>query len=198
DLGSTFTLYLPLRYVGPVAPSKSEAPVIEGVASRANGSPEVRPPERIVERVPDDRDALAPDDTTLLIVEDDPHYPRILLHLAHDNGFKVVIAHTGADALEAARRFHPSVVSLDVFLPDMLGWTVLSELKQDPLTRHIPLQMVTLDEDRQHGLARGAFAFVTKPTSASGLDAALTRLKEFIAPRPKRLLVGGENPAEPL
>ena len=50
----------------------------------------------------------------------------------------------------------------------MLGWTVLSQLKQDPLTRHIPVQIVTLDEDRQHGLARGAFSFVTKPTTAEG------------------------------
>jgi CheY-like chemotaxis protein len=80
----------------------------------------------------------------------------------------------------------------------MLGWTVLSELKRDPRTRHIPVQMVTLDEDRQHGLARGAFAFVTKPTSASGLDAALSRMKDFIAPRPKRLLVVEDNPAEQL
>ena len=64
-----------------------------------------------------------------------------------------------------AREYHPSAVSLDVFLPDMLGWTVLNHLKQDPATRHIPVQMLTLDEDRHHGLARGAFAFVTKPTS---------------------------------
>jgi Response regulator containing a CheY-like receiver domain and a GGDEF domain len=148
--------------------------------------------------VPDDRDSLTADDTTLLIVEDDPHYARILLDLAHDNGFKVVVAHSGADALELARRIEPSAVSLDVFLPDMLGWTVLSELKQDPHTRHIPVQMVTLDEDRQHGLARGAFAFVTKPTSASGLDAALVRLKEFVVPRTKRLLVVEDNPAEQL
>ena len=65
-------------------------------------------------------------------------------------------------------QFQPTAVSLDVFLPDMLGWTVLSQLKQDPATRHIPVQIVTLDEDRQHGLARGAFAFLTKPTTHRG------------------------------
>ena len=75
----------------------------------------------------------------------------------------------GADALDAgARSTSPTAVSLDVFLPDMLGWTVLSQLKQDPATRHIPVQIVTLDEDRQHGLARGAFSFVTKPTTHRG------------------------------
>ena len=58
-----------------------------------------------------------------------------------------------------------------MFLPDMLGWTVLNQLKQDPLTRHIPVQILTLDEDRQHGLARGAFSFVTKPTTPEGLEA---------------------------
>ena len=79
--------------------------------------------------------------------------------------------------LTLAREYHPTAVSLDVFLPDMLGWTVLSHLKQDPATRHIPVQMLTLDEDRQHGLARGAFAFVTKPTTTEGLEAALARIR---------------------
>jgi CheY-like chemotaxis protein len=89
-------------------------------------------------------------------------------------------------------------VSLDVFLPDMLGWTVLNHLKQDPATRHIPVQMLTLDEDRQHGLQRGAFAFVTKPTTTEGLEAALSRIKEYAAPHRKRLLVVEDNAAEQL
>jgi CheY-like chemotaxis protein len=78
----------------------------------------------------------------------------------------------------------------------MLGWTVLSHLKQDPATRHIPVQMLTIDEDRHHGLARGAFAFVTKPTTPEGLDTALARIKEFSAARRKRLLIVEDNPAE--
>ena len=102
----------------------------------------------------------------------------------------------GADALDLAKQFQPTAVSLDVFLPDMLGWTVLSQLKQNPLTRHIPVQIVTLDEDRQHGLARGAFSFVTKPTTTEGVDAALARIKEYAAPRRKRLLVVEDNAAE--
>src|SRR5262249_16751781 len=123
------------------------------------------------EQIPDDRETLQPDDTVLLIVEDDPHYARVLCDLARDKGFKVLVAPSGAAALMLAREFHPSAVSLDVFLPDMLGWTVLNHLKQDPATRHIPVQMLTLDEDRQHGLSRGAFAFVTKPTTSEEIDA---------------------------
>jgi CheY-like chemotaxis protein len=78
----------------------------------------------------------------------------------------------------------------------MLGWTVLNQLKQNPQTRHIPVQIVTLDEDRQHGLTSGAFSFVTKPTTAEGVQAALNRVKEYVRPRRKRLLVVEDNPAE--
>ena len=125
--------------------------------------------------MPDDRHSIEPGDAVLLIVEDDPHYARVLVDLAHDQGLKVLVAMRGADALALAREYQPTAVSLDVFLPDMLGWTVLSQLKQDPATRHIPVQIVTLDEDRQHGLARGAFSFITKPTTTEGLQAALGR-----------------------
>ena len=80
----------------------------------------------------------------------------------------------------------------------MLGWTVLSQLKQNCATRHIPVQMVTLDEDRQHGLSRGAFSFVTKPATTEGLRAALSRIKEFTEPRRKRLLIVEDSAAERL
>src|SRR5207249_7681777 len=151
---------------------------------------------RPVEQIPDDRLEIQPGDHILLIVEDDPHYARIMIDLARDRGFKTLLAMRGDDALDLAKQYQPSAVSLDVFLPDMLGWNVLSQLKQNPLTRHIPVQIITLDEDRQHGLARGAFSFVTKPTTTEGVDAALTRIKEYAQPRRKRLLVVEDNPAE--
>jgi CheY-like chemotaxis protein len=106
------------------------------------------------------------------------------------------VATRGADALELAKQYQPSAISLDVFLPDMLGWSVLSQLKQNPLTRHIPVQIITLDEDKHHGLARGAFSFVTKPTTTEGVEAALRRIKEYSTPRRTRLLVVEDNLAE--
>jgi HAMP domain-containing protein/CheY-like chemotaxis protein/signal transduction histidine kinase len=194
--GSTFTLYLPLTYVGPSA-SKLTLGDWKAQAAPLKLSNMVVA-EHPVEEIDDDRDNLQADDAVLLIVEDDPHYARVLCDLARDKGFKVLVALRGAQALTLAREFHPSAVSLDVFLPDMLGWTVLNHLKQDPATRHIPVQMLTLDEDRQHGLARGAFAFVTKPTDANELESALARIKEYAAPRRKRLLIVEDNPAEQL
>ncbi|HEY8671703.1 MAG TPA: response regulator, partial [Terriglobales bacterium] len=196
--GSSFTLYLPQTYVGPSAPSLSTA---EGKASPSSlplQLSSVKVTEHQIEHLSDDRDNLEPEDAVLLIIEDDPHYAQILRDLSRDKGFKVLVAMKGAEGLALAREFHPTAVSLDVFLPDMLGWTVLNHLKQDPATRHIPVQMLTLDEDRHHGLARGAFAFVTKPTSPEGLDAALDRIKEYSSPRRKRLLVVEDNPAEQL
>jgi len=191
--GSTFTLYLPQTYVGPSASTLSREGRISSAPLQLSA---VNVVERTDEHIDDDRKNVLPDDSVLLIVEDDPHYARVLLDLARDKGFKVLVATRGADALALAREYHPSAVSLDVFLPDMLGWTVLNHLKQDPALRHIPVQMLTLDEDRHHGLARGAFGFVTKPTTPEGLDQALSRIKEFASPRRKRLLVVEDNPAE--
>ncbi|HEV3499531.1 MAG TPA: response regulator, partial [Bradyrhizobium sp.] len=190
--GSTFVLYLPLKYSGPtVAPrvntlsQYSAAPALQAATQ-----------ERVIEQLPDDRLNLEPGDTILLIVEDDPHYARVLIDLARDKGFKVLVAARGSEALDLAKQFQPTAVSLDVFLPDMLGWTVLSQLKHNPLTRHIPVQIITLDEDRQHALARGAFSYVSKPTTTEGVSAALSQIKEYAKPRRKRLLIVEDNAAE--
>jgi CheY-like chemotaxis protein/signal transduction histidine kinase len=186
--GSTFTLYLPLRHQTVASPSRVSAPtknVVNVIEER----------ELEKEPVDDDRDAIQTGDLVLLIIEDDPHFARLLCDLSRDNGFRVLLASRGADGLELAHRFHPTAISLDVFLPDMLGWTVLNHLKQDPDMRHIPVQMLTLDEDRRHGLSRGAFAFVTKPAPTKKLEEALARIKDYV-PRRKRLLVVEDNPLE--
>jgi CheY-like chemotaxis protein len=195
NLGSTFTFYLPQTYLGPSAPAKT-APG-DKITNTSVALPTVRS-DRPVEQIPDDREELEEGDSILLIVEDDPHYARILLDQAHAHGFKALVAMRGTEALVLAREFRPAAISLDVFLPDMLGWTVLNQLKQDPALRHIPVQIVTLDEDRQHGLARGAFSFLSKPTTTEGLDAAVARIKDYARPRRKRLLVVEDNEAEQL
>jgi CheY-like chemotaxis protein/two-component sensor histidine kinase len=195
--GSVFTLFLPLTYVGgatarPAAGSGTDA----NERGAWTQSLPMRVPERQIEPVLDDSGALNPGDSIVLIVEDDAHYARIMMAAAKAQGFKVLVAQRGAEALELAREYLPTAISLDIFLPDMLGWTVLSELKRDPTTRHIPIQIVTLDEDRRHGLARGAFAFVQKPTTPDGLDDAFARIKNYAAPRRKRLLLVEDDAAE--
>ncbi|HEV2239354.1 MAG TPA: response regulator, partial [Ktedonobacterales bacterium] len=197
--GSTFTLYLPQTYVGSMAPA---APPVEAVTellpALGSGVHSIRLPEHPPEVAEDDRATIATGDQVLLIVEDDPYYARILMDLARDTGFKVVVARRGADAWRLARQYYPTAVSLDVFLPDMLGWTVLSQLKRDPDTRHIPVQIVTVDDDRRHGLVRGAYGYISKPANSENLGAALARIKQYATTQSRRLLVVEDNAAERL
>ena len=131
-----------------------------------------------------------------LIVEDDPHYARVLLGLARDKGFKGLVATRGHEAITLARQYRPTVITLDIFLPDMLGWTVLNNLKLSPETRHIPVQIITMEEERQHGLSHGAFSYLVKPATTEDFESAFDRIKTFVAPRTKRLLVVEDDDVE--
>jgi CheY-like chemotaxis protein len=129
-------------------------------------------------------------------IDDDPHYARILLAMARDKGFKGIVAHRGQVALSLARQYHPTAITLDVFLPDMLGRTVLNNLKLDPATRHIPVQMLSMEEERQHGLSHGAFSYLVKPATTEDLEHAFERIKTYVTPHTKRLLVVEDNDIE--
>ncbi|HYP17167.1 MAG TPA: response regulator, partial [Opitutus sp.] len=184
--GSTFTLYLPLFYLEPSA-EKSRA--------QSPSAPIMLPAPR-EEVILDDRDQIQPGDRSLLIVEDDPHYARVLLGLAREKGFKGIVATRGNAALTLARQFQPTAITLDVFLPDMLGWTVLNNLKLSPTTRHIPVQIISVEEERSHALARGAFSYTVKPTTTEGLERCFDRIKKFVEPHVKRLLIVEDNEIE--
>jgi len=188
--GSTFTLYLPLRYAGP------DAATVNARKAQAPERTIITLPVAREEHVADDRESIQPGEPVLLVIEDDPHYARILLGLARDKGFKGLVATKGATGLSLARQYQPTAISLDIFLPDMLGWTVLNQLKLDPALRHIPVQIVTLEEERQHGLSHGAFNYLLKEPTTAGLEAAFERLKQFTQPRTRRLLVVEDNEVE--
>jgi len=185
DEGSTFTLYLPLAYPDGLS-----------VAPRTIAAAPLALPAPREESIPDDRDQLQPGDQVLLIVEDDPHYARVLVGLARDNGFKTIVATRGHTALALARKHVPTAITLDIFLPDMLGWTVLNNLKLDPATRHIPVQIISSEEARRHGLSHGAFSCMIKPATTEELEQCFDRLKKFAGPRIKRLLVVEDDAIE--
>ncbi|HWA26522.1 MAG TPA: response regulator, partial [Lacunisphaera sp.] len=181
--GSAFTLYLPLFYM-----EKTVKPAVVA-------SPVALPVTR-EEIISDDRDQIAPGDPTLLIVDDDPYYARILLGLAREKGFKGIVATRGNSALTLARQYQPTAITLDIFLPDMLGWTVLNNLKLGANTRHIPVLVLSVEEERRHGLSHGAFSCMVKPATAEGLNQCFDRIKKFVEPRMKRLLVVEDNDVE--
>jgi HAMP domain-containing protein/CheY-like chemotaxis protein/signal transduction histidine kinase len=184
--GSTFTLYLPVAYIVRNQEKSTNA---------AQPLPMVLPSPR-EEHIPDDRAQIKAGDRSLLIVEDDPHYARVLLGLARGKGFKGIVATRGNAALSLAKQYQPTAITLDVFLPDMLGWTVLNNLKLTPATRHIPVQIISVEEERSHALTHGAFAYAVKPSTTEGLDECFDRIKKFVEPHVKRLLVVEDNDIE--
>jgi len=152
--------------------------------------------------VSDDRDRIEPSDPVLLVVEDDPAFAGVLQELAHDMGVKVVVTDRGAPALALARRHRPSAFTLDISLPNLSGWRVLDALKNDPEMRHIPVHIVTVDDDASRVLHGRAFGFTTKPVTRAELVDAFSALRAFSTRATRRLLVvevrgSGGLPAEP-
>jgi HAMP domain-containing protein/CheY-like chemotaxis protein/signal transduction histidine kinase len=185
--GSTFTLFLPLSYSEPTTEARPSA-------TPQAAQPVVREIREV--SISDDREQAQPGDQVLLIVEDDPHYARVLLGLAREKGFKGIVATRGNTALTLARQYQPSAITLDIFLPDMLGWTVLNNLKLNSDTRHIPVQIISVEEERRHGLAHGAFSYLVKPATTEGLEQCFDRIKNFVVPRVKRLLIVEDDEIE--
>jgi signal transduction histidine kinase/CheY-like chemotaxis protein len=206
--GSTFTLYLPQTYVAAVYAPKVElgsnasnpdrpAPILLAAGDQDQQQvdiilpiPSPAPAALVHEiEIDDDRNLIQPRDVVLLIVEDDATFARILLDMAHDRGIKALVALRGGAALALAREFVPSAVTLDITLPDMAGWTILDRLKHDPITRHIPVHIITGDENRRRGLALGAMTYLEKSMTRQNLNAAFDTIHQSVQLRQKKLLV---------
>jgi HAMP domain-containing protein/signal transduction histidine kinase/DNA-binding response OmpR family regulator len=202
--GSTFTLYLPQAYVTTAKPElltiETDAALTDvvdgpGVAGQEGLDlilpPPIAAPTAVVHdiEIDDDRNLIQPGDPVLLIVEDDATFARILLDLARDRGIKALVALRGATALTLAREFRPGAITLDITLPDMAGWTILDRLKHDSATRHIPVHIITGDENRRRGLALGAMTFLEKSVTKDHLSAAFDAIHQSIERRTKKLLV---------
>ena len=145
--------------------------------------------------IDDDRNLIHPGDAVLLIVEDDVTFARILVDLAHDRGIKVLVALRGGTALSLAREFSPRAITLDINLPDMAGWTILDRLKHDPATRHIPVHVITGDENRRRGLALGAMSYLEKSVTKDNLTAAFDAIHHSLERRTRKLLIVAESDA---
>jgi len=200
-VGSTFTLYLPQTYVTPAQAPKSEAlkitPImLEQAAAAPSGEVDLilaSPLENqeLVEEIvlDDDRNSIQPGDSVLLIVEDDVTFARILVDLAHDYKLKALVALRGSSAVSLAREFKPRAITLDINLPDIAGWTILDRLKHDPATRHIPVHIISGDENRRRGLTLGAMTYLEKAVAKDSLAEAFNAIEQSARTRVKKLLV---------
>jgi len=188
--GSVFTFYLPENYVGPQISALQEtrsAPRLVPLIVHQASKPE---------QIPDDRESVAPGDPVVLIIEDDPHFAQVLLGMVRERGLKGVVSMYGGHVRALAHQFRPLAIMLDIFLPDMLGWTVLNHLKQDPTTRHIPVQIISVEEERLQGLGHGAFSYLIKPATTDELKKAFDRVMRYAQTRRRRLLVIEDNEIE--
>jgi signal transduction histidine kinase/DNA-binding response OmpR family regulator/HAMP domain-containing protein len=193
-VGSTFTLYLPMTHdfskaTVTHAPTPAPTTLIHTHAPAQIVVSRESTPLLVASELTDDRQNIQPGDRVLLIIEDDVKFGRILLDLAHDRGFKAVVSATGSGALPLVRRFNPSVITLDINLPDMDGWRLLDILKRSAETRHIPIHIISVDDPRERGLQMGAFSVLEKPVDHATLQQALARTEEFIARKVKELLL---------
>ncbi len=191
--GSTFTLYLPHMHVPMRSPRKDtpRPPAIAGPVIDLEAREVVDGGELVqsLATVDDDRGQIEPGDRVILIVEDDMSYAGILLEMAHGKGFKGIVVPAGSAAIAMARELKPDAITLDLHLPDLDGWRVLDRLKMDWATRHIPVQVISVDEKQGQELARGALSFVTKSEKKETLEQAFDELKNFTGRPVKNLLV---------
>jgi HAMP domain-containing protein/signal transduction histidine kinase/CheY-like chemotaxis protein len=188
--GSTFTLFLPGGFV-PV-PVRRPVPLeaISAPALRDAVAPAISEAPPVEEEVGDDRAGLQPGDRVLLIVENDLTFAHTILEVAREHGYKGLITSFGAAALTLTGQHMPEAITLDISLPDINGWRVLERLKHDPATRHIPVHVITTDEERDRGLRAGALGVATKPLQTrEELDRVIRSIRRVMDDRRRRVLV---------
>src|SRR5262249_7769470 len=165
-----------IQQAGPADTQWQPSPQENGLPATADGKLDLilpalsSSPAAIVHdiEVDDDRNLIQPGDPVLLIIEDDATFARILLDTAHERGIRALVALRGSSALGLAREFTPGAITLDIGLPDMAGWTILDRLKHDPATRHIPVHVISGDENRRRGLALGALTHLQESLTPHG------------------------------
>ncbi|KHL92282.1 diguanylate cyclase [Paenibacillus sp. IHB B 3415] len=193
--GSVFNLYLPTEaeFTEPEIPKAHVPEVIDITPSKRRSTLAKLADDTFL----DDRDQIEPGDRVFLIIEDDQKFNEIMLDLLHKKGIKAVITSSGYDVLELVHKYQPIAITLDLHLGgDADGWLVLEQLKNDIEVRHIPVCVMTVDEDEVLLLQRGAHDYFRKPVTNEELENALDRLNQFADKKTRNLLVAVQNEEE--
>ncbi len=150
--GSVFTLHIPVALP---AATPDQPPIVESVPAFAT--------------------ALVPGETQVLLIDDDPTVHDLVRRFLQKEGFNIAGAMNGAEGLELARTLQPSIIVLDVMMPTMDGWSVLTRLKGDPEVSEIPVVMLTMVNNMEMGFSLGADDYMLKPIDRSGFVATLRK-----------------------
>ena len=154
--GSTFTLDLPAEFL------KSSGPSLN-----------VFSPKAVTEKIK--AGASPTGQNVVMVVDDDPVVRNLLTRFLQNEGFQVVVASCGEEVLPLAKSVRPQAITLDVMMPEMDGWQVISLLKEDPKTADIPVIILTIVEDKNMGYMLGASDYLTKPFDRQQLLMTLSR-----------------------
>ena len=198
--GSTFSLFIPetLEDYKSGTQTSFEKPHethTAGLAEGLTGQQELQstgnPTKRLtdLEAIRDDRRELSSDDKSILIIEDDPGFAKILRNLSREKGFKVLVAGEGETGLHFADYYKPDAIILDIGLPGIDGWTVMSRLKDNPATRHIPVHFISAFDDPFDAIKMGGIGYITKPASMENLHEAFEKIENMVSKPIKNLLV---------
>ncbi|WP_201699665.1 response regulator [Paraburkholderia hiiakae] len=209
-MGSVFTLWLPLdsaavardatvqteprskrpASAGPEDRAPAAVALMQALApSGAAATPEAQQKAQPEQALADDRDCRSHGKRAILVIEDDLPFAEILRDLVRELNFDFLHAADGATGFAMVKDEAPVAVLLDIGLPDRSGLSLLEWLKSDPLTRHVPVHIVSATDHADKALHLGAVGYTLKPTARSTLEAAIRRLETRLEQRVKRVLV---------
>ncbi|MFD2163552.1 HAMP domain-containing protein [Paradesertivirga mongoliensis] len=190
--GSTFTLFLPLKYQeGTKSISDNIKQPYLAAATKATMTAEITEP-----MIDDDRHTIQSEDRVILVIEDDIRFTKIMIDKVHDFGLKAIVATNYLEIFDCITNYHPIAITLDVNMPESNGWKILRLLKNDLNLRHIPIHLVSGEDNRALAIKSGAKSFHLKPLSNKSLDELISSIISFDEAKVKKILLIEEDKEE--
>ncbi len=193
-VGSRFTLLLPELPKGSAPPLPAPSQTTKScfaLPPQATTTAKPITPQAIK----DDRDEIVAGDRVMLIIEDDNNFAHIVAQFAHTHGFKYLAAADGKSGIELATLYKPTGIILDLGLPILDGWHVLEQLKENPVTRHIPVHIMSAADMGIDGLSKGAASQYAKPVSKANILEAFTKTDRITDKKANTLLLVDGDPS---
>jgi len=193
NVGSTFTLSLPVDGVVAENDSVKDYDVSAIQEDQQFVLAERFTVNHIPQEIEDDRDSILPGDKVILIIEDDTPFAKTLLNFTRQRGYKGIAAVRGDIGIEMANHYKPVAILLDIQLPIKDGWQVMEELKANPVTRPIPVHIMSSLEVKKESLLKGAVDFINKPFALEHMQEIFQKLEYALSRHPKKVLIVEEN-----
>ncbi len=195
NTGSTFIIYVPVGNADMVQKDAEQEAFEARLAAIAQQYEKGEKGERKVEASGEaaSEEHFSVKEKTVLIIEDDGDFAKVLGSLAEDYGLEAVVCEDGESGLDYARKYRPSAIILDVGLPGMSGWDVMEKLKEDQRTKAIPVHFLSGDDQRGKALKMGAIDFLTKPVTKEQIVNAFHKIEGAISKNVRKLLVVEDN-----